>query len=278
MVAALDAAINVDWPDEIVSYVGVLRIFNIDVHSVLGLGCYEGANDPMLTTAAMFAGACALLLAGYVFDTKCRHRPIPEAVNKWVKLLMVLLFLAYPGMCLVTARVFECREIEGTWYKTSDVSIHCYEDGWIDDAVVAGTLILVYVIGYPLSAYIVLSRNEHKLWRIPKHDGLGDFTARYGSMYLRYEHKYYLWELLEMLRKLLLTAVIIYILPGSSQQVFVAETAAALFLVLHCLNLPFSNRWDNLLQALCLTAYFLTTLYGDRSAQKIGVHRVSLVL
>lgn len=188
--------------------------FNIDVHSVFGLGCYEGANDPMLTTAAMFVGACALLLAGYVFDTKCRHRPIAEAVNKWVKFLMVLLFLAYPGMCLVTARVFECREIEGTWYKTSDVSIHCYEDGWIDDAVVAGTLILVYVIGYPLSTYIVLSRNEHKLWRIPKHDGLGaNFPARYGSMYLRYEHKYYLWEILEMLRKLFLTAVIIYILP-----------------------------------------------------------------
>ena len=56
--------------------------------------------------------------------------------------------------------------------------------------------------------------------------------AELGSLYVDYEPQYYYWEVVEMLKKMMLTGGLVLLAPGSSAQIVLAILITLFYLTL----------------------------------------------
>ncbi len=76
----------------------------------------------------------------------------------------MLLFLAYPGVSLKVLRVFRCREVDGTHYLVADMRLQCFTGEWGGYAAYSLLVILVYVVGLPLTVFLILFARRRTLF------------------------------------------------------------------------------------------------------------------
>ena len=87
---------------------------------------------------------------------------------------------------------------------------------------------VVYILGLPLGVFIMLYRRRRKLFGSAAADPVVAATqATYGFLYLGYGPSAWWWEVEELVRKLLLSAVVVLFESGSPLQVCV-ETMGVL--------------------------------------------------
>jgi len=153
-------------------------------------------------------------------------------------------------------KLFVCEEVEGVHYMTSDYRLQCSGEEYATYSLIASLGILVYPIGCPLLYWFILKRHEHKL------HSSKECLARYGFVYERYEPDYYWWEVVEMIRKFLLTGVILFLAPGSIAQLAMALLIASYFMAAHVKCEPFSNPEENHLQSVSLISTVLVLVLG----------------
>lgn len=278
VLAALNTALQIDWPSEITGFVETLGVFSFDVYGIFGVSC-TSSMEPMRVVVGAAVGLCVLSVIAYYFLIKVLKRERRLAKNKVLKWLQLILFLAWPAVCLKALQVFECRHIEGEYYKSSDVTINCYNKGWADDAIIAAATILIFMLGYPILVMVVLLRNRHKLWIFrlygvnvhderaaelfhPHWNNWNTTNARLSFFYHRYKPEYFLWEMSETLRKLLMTSLSIFVYPGEARQVAFAVLVSVVFLGLQASGEPYIRASENNLQLYCLVTVTVTVTYG----------------
>ena len=74
---------------------------------------------------------------------------------------------------------------------------------------------------------------------------------RYGSLYAVYEPKYYYWEVIELFRKLLLTAGLVVVENGSPVQLLLGLFIATVYIVAFTQAQPMEEDIDDMLQLVC---------------------------
>lgn len=192
---------------------------------------------------------------------KVVNRNDPEKLDRlvdahWGKMLFAL-FLLYPIITQKTLQIFDCRNlgVDGNWYLWMDVRQQCYTETWKTYAILAVGAVLVYAIGIPLGAFLILYTHRHKLED-------ERCTARYGYLYKDYSVSYYSFEVLEMLRKFMLVGMLLFVMPGTVLQIAVALFITGLFLLLQLKFQPFEDECDNTCATLGLTGLFVTIFCG----------------
>ena len=78
---------------------------------------------------------------------------------------------------------------------------------------------IVFVAGFPISVFVVLFSRRHKLFGAGTDPFVVLTRARYGFLYEAYGPTAWWWEVEELVRKLLLSAVVLLIEPASPLQV-----------------------------------------------------------
>ena len=102
--------------------------------------------------------------------------------------------------------------------------------------------IVFITLGVPFATYVLLTRNRHKLYSHEK------FSARFGLLYAQYEPEFYWYELAEMLRKVALLGISMFIAPGTMKQVMCCLLMALVFMTMHIKLQPFDCDTDDNLQ------------------------------
>jgi len=118
-------------------------------------------------------------------------------------------------------------------------------------AMVAVLSIMLYALGIPLFCFVVLYKNRYSL-------GDAKTAAKFGVLYEGFCVTYYFGELLEMLRKVGLTSMIMFVAPGSVIQIGIFFVVSALFLLLHLKIQPLYDPHDNKCAAMGLTGIVMT--------------------
>jgi hypothetical protein len=154
-----------------------------------------------------------------------------------------VLLLAYPSISLRVLQIYQCVDVDGEHYLLADLSVRCYTQRWLGMAVYSAVMGAVFVVGLPLTISIILFRRRATLFG----DGSEETRRVYGFLYNDYGPSAWWWEVEELLRKLLLTAVVAVRLSVTSSPV---STAFALLIsmwahVLHALYAPW-GRGTNL--------------------------------
>jgi hypothetical protein len=154
------------------------------------------------------------------------------------KASFMLLFIAYPGVSLKVLRLFKCRHIDGAWWLAADMRLRCYDGPWAGFAIYGLVMAVVYVIGLPAVVLWILWRRRHKLFGSVVDADVASTRATFGFLYLDYGASAWWWEVEELARKLLLSAVVVLIDEGSPLQVTLAVLVSGWAHVLHAMYKP----------------------------------------
>jgi hypothetical protein len=203
------------------------------------------------------------------------------------KLAITLLLLVYPGLCNKCFLLFQCVEISGVKYLSSDYEQICWEGDHLRYFIAACFGVAVYIAGVPLFILFRLimfrcfsgARDAHGR-RIsllhrpatstflldPYSDTINPreietarrtldkqhyIWLRYGGLYDPYEDEYWYFELIAIMRKLFLTGVIVLLANADSPllQLLAAIVVCLAYLVLVTSCQPFIDPRDDRLAA-----------------------------
>jgi hypothetical protein len=157
--------------------------------------------------------------------------PASHAV-KWslvVKRGFGVLLLAYPGVSHKIFMMYRCVWVDGVAYLEADVTLECYTSQWAMYAGYAGVMGCVYVVGLPVAVFGILWRERGSLFG-PHSDVTRD---KWGFLYEVYTPSGWFWEVEEMLRRLLLVSVVVFVDSGSVSREVVAVCVCLVAQVLH---------------------------------------------
>ena len=147
----------------------------------------------------------------------------PKAiVAEYGALAYNVMLLLYPFISPAVVAVYDCREVAGVWYLEADYTIGCYDSRWRMWAVLSGCIFVFYVAGLPSLAFFSIVRRKSSV------AFLSDGYREDGGLLV------HAWEVVEMLRKLMLTSSLIFWPKGSVVQITVAVLVSMFFLCFTC--------------------------------------------
>ena len=83
---------------------------------------------------------------------------------------------------------------------------------------------------------------------------------QYGGVFAAYEADYWYWEVIEQIKKVLLTGFLIIVAKGSSIQILVAEVITAIYLLAMVRTVPYHSDADDLLQSIASICLLFTLM------------------
>ena len=164
-----------------------------------------------------------------------------NAKNRLTRWINMFIFFIFPGITMKSFLALRCRRILDTDYLANDLSQEC----WVGDhgdwgVALAISAIVIYAIGVPLFTWFSLYRSKAAMFD-KKHPDYFRVNSRYGNLFQQYEPQFWYWEVIEMIRKLLLTGGLVLAADGTSAQFLIAQVISLLYLVLVIRKLPYEN-------------------------------------
>ena len=220
---------SVQWPRNLLRWMKWLEITSIDLYAVFGdVSCrlQTGFLQKFVFHMSLFPVVLAVVGVAYVLTKTISLRKkayTPESVRtQATTLILFFAFTLYTGVSTRIFRLFKCHEIEGSWYLTADYTVKCQEGVWNVYAGVAGLGIVVYVIGLPAFQLYVLLTNRANLHRTDCEDPQAQriVEKEYGSIYVHYTPESFYFDVVDLLRRLVLTGGLIMMGEESVAQIF----------------------------------------------------------
>lgn len=273
VMSLLSSNLNITWPDFIKSVINGFNFVNLDILSISrhDLSCsfntnfYNNLILHILTipSVILFIYISYLIALALKIKYKLKRGVIKD---RFIYCLVFFVFILYPSVGCALLKIFKCDLIEEEWYLSQDLSLKCFDKEWTKYAILSGCFIFIYIIGIPLFFYYLMKRNL-EIVKIsndenqPQTKQTKRFAYRYGFMYMGYENKYWWFELVEMMKKIVLLATVIY-LDESATRILIAMLMCFGYLGYVSYNKPLKYDDDDYLNVLSAAEIFLMLLCG----------------
>ena len=185
----------------------------------------------------------ALIVLAVVLRLLCMCRlSVTVLLETAVPLLLQLGFLAYPLVTNVAFDAFSCYTFSDSEWLKADVAIQCGTPEHDSVKRLAWLAILLYPIGLLVLYGALLFAARHAIQA-----NRPTFLSRaIGFLYREYEVSLFWWELVEMLRRLVLVGMMV-LAQGSMMQLVVGSLLAAAFLLFQVQAAPYLEMADDFL-------------------------------
>jgi hypothetical protein len=192
-------------------------------------------------------GFTLLLILIYTVQTaiiRLISQPIGQTTTQfapsgpYLKVFLVLSFLFLPGISIFIFRTFSCIDVDpehdGGSYLQADYSISCESNRYRWGRYYANGMIFLYPLGIPglyfwllySNRYAIQARNTQPNQNNPSIDHLQFLFSGYDPLY-------WYWEVVETIRRILLTGILVLFRQGSGLQLVVAFVISITFLKLY---------------------------------------------
>merc|ERR1711865_967222 len=167
------------------------------------------------------------------------------------QILLLGVLLLYTGLATKIFNVYNCTKINGIdgHVLAADFAIKCYEEKHSIYLIVAVAFLLVYILGIPLAMFIVLWRNRDHLHFEHESEELTEkhlaMKARLGGLYLQYEPKYWWFEMVVILQKMVMTGAMCVVAQGSSVQLLIAILVMLSYMLLVLKTAPYEENSED---------------------------------
>ena len=271
---------RVHWPSILVQLAKYIHYVELNILQVSSFKCLNNNFDVDYIDRFVFnclanVAVVALVLVYMVVRRKYMHKrhmsqaSINHMKSNCYRNIFLFLFTTYPMTCATIINVLPpgCRKLcfdqsqrYCEQYLGSDLSIHCFthrHNKYWHLALLAAA----YPLGFPLLIVYLIWRYYYKPLKdrmsgeLPEAEG--DYIrfasspdpGRRGAMaqalslfYENYRKECWYWEMLEMIRKLILTCGLIFVGSHSRTQIGVGAILAAAFTILHVYLKPIRNK------------------------------------
>jgi hypothetical protein len=223
----LDVALALEWPDTFKRLVNLLRIFSLDFLGFIDIGCLTTYSyfEKFLFAACMIPVFLLSIFALY----KCKGNA-NGMKNRCIQMALTAVFLSFTFVSQTFFQGFACEQLgPEESYLAVDFQVSCESNEYIAFVVLGFAGVMSVPIGIPSLMLLVLLKNGSDI-----RSG-GASYQRYQFVVGDYKPQFFFWDTLEMLRKVFITGLIMFVSPGSLMQLVVA--------LIFCLGFLTSTAW-----------------------------------
>lgn len=278
------------WPNSYRSATSSLQFLSSNPLSVMMPSCMNPHWVISAYSEMIISSLAPLILApifGIYYFIRSRNSNDKERLQAvCISTASFAFYLLYPTITVSAVRVLAtCDEIcndescqPGTVeeYLPADYSINCLDAKHTVYRAVATISFVVYAICVPIAIAWKMYHNKHILKRHSaendkgssagsaqqRADGFSPFVAGLFFYAKPYRKGFYLWETVDLFRKLLVVSIIVFIADGTSLQLAVGVVFAVGALVLQLMYKPFKHPAENALAAIAQGIIALALVVG----------------
>ncbi|CDW85403.1 UNKNOWN [Stylonychia lemnae] len=211
-ILTLAQSYDLSWDDNLKKFLEAISFIAKSSEIILSIDCF--VRDSGVETHPIFVKmviACMFPLIAisltFIFWSiiKLIRRNI-QAFTHLITSVIIVIFISLPPVTSITFSIFNCIEIfnDGDTYLALDMSIQCWQDQHSHYANSFGIpIIVIWVIGLPLVALIILFTRRHQLTEQQN-------LQRYGFLYVGLNQSAFYWEILLHFRKVLLISINVF--------------------------------------------------------------------
>ena len=232
------------YPEVYDIFLGYIDAVNLDLGWMLSTGCFIKTTfyvDLLMSTIGPLIVTFLVLVSYHVNSRRCpvdndeariRLRNRHGSVIFWVS------FLLYATVSSSIFQCFACDNLDnGKSYLRADHRMECYT------RVYAGIMSIVYPFGIPFFYGLILYRNRATLRNTASREAAMDMAV-FKDLWRQYRPEVHFYEVVECLRRVLLSGVVVFIFPNTAGQLATSFIIALFFFtVLMVLN-PYNDRRD----------------------------------
>lgn len=238
---------GVIYPDVCGDFLNAVNVLNFDLAWVPRFSCAVDINFHyrlVMSTIGPFVFAALLAVTFAVARRKNQGgRNLQKVLHKHLSMGLLVTFLVYSSVSATVFQTFACDGLDnGKTYLRVDYRIECDS---LKHRVLQGYaafMILVYAIGIPLIYAVALYKTKDLLNNEP-----GRRSARaelISELWTPYKPERYYYEVIECVRRLCLTGIIVFIYPNSAAQLSVTLLLAVFFWALSENRAPYNDKWE----------------------------------
>ena len=248
------------YPESYERFLAFVGLFNFDLAGFLASACLFEADfyDKLLISTLGPIAALAVLACTYVVAIRRNggslrggsssslgggnHKAVIR--KKHASIAILVPFLVYGSVSGTVFGMFACEDLDdGGSYLRGDYSIRCDTDKHQLFQGYAAFMIFVYPVGIPVLFGVFLLANRAAL-RHPSRGGRGDdpTVEILADLWEPYRPEMYLFELVEYIRRILLTGIVVFIFPNTAAQIAVTFVVEFFFFVVSVVLLPYRKR------------------------------------
>ena len=243
------AVANVTYPDIYQKFLDGLDIFNFDFSWILSAGCVMDIDfhDKLLMVTITPIVSLAFLACTYTaasWKNRENYEVLVKIQDRHVSMVLLLTFLVYSNVSSVLFKAFSCEHLDdGKYYVRSDYSIQCDSSKHVGFQVYAGVMIVVYTIGIPVFYGCLLFRDMDVLTKSDRVDDSSRVVA-ISDLWQPYRPKVFYYEIVECLRRIILSSVVVFIYPDTSAQIAITLLLSFIFVMVYEVMRPYVSKWD----------------------------------
>ncbi|KAG5183506.1 hypothetical protein JKP88DRAFT_262991 [Tribonema minus] len=276
-----------DLPLSYTHFLNGVSIFSLDLRWLTSPGCAMNVNfydrllmatlSPLAIIALIFAGRLYLIARAQFGRTPHRsHATLQLLVSEDLNAAFGFTFLIFAGVSVTVFETFACDELQyvGSSYLRVDYSIECYTPEHTAYRIFAGVMLLFYPIGIP-----ALYMGTLWLCFVARRDHGQTSQLAKASLFLwePYQANVFYWEVVECVRRLMLTGLLVFIMPGTPGQSAVACVFAVFTGIGYESMRPHRDSYDMWLYrigySIVFVSYFLSLLmqvsFTDEASETI---------
>ncbi len=219
--------------------------------------------------------AAVLVFASYWMTDKAKNKTeTTELVKKIVLSFLAVFYISYVSLTKTLVKIVTCIKVHNSViigvdstadYWATDTSIHCYQQSHAVLAFVLGwPFLFLFTLGFPLVIAYLVMKNVQEDYK------QGWIYEVSGFMYRSYQKRFVFWESVILLKKAILTVVVVLSYPlGTNLQHILAVFVLSAALYFQMLCRPYREEFDdlnaleNLSVLVSLLTFVSSMFFGD---------------
>ena len=236
------------YPEEYQNFLSTLFAVNLDIGFILSYSCFVSTSFYDRLLIATIGPVAVLAVLGLTFLVARKRNANSEVAIRAVKhkhlsALLFVMFFIYSSVSFTVFLAFVCEELDdGVSYLRADYSLTCDTSRYAAFRAYAAVMVCVYPIGVPATFAWLLRRYRRDL-RKPEREGMAHLEPL-SDLWAAYKPSRYYYEIVECVRRIMLTGVAVFVLPGSAAQIAVVLLLAVVFMFVSESLSPFKSRVD----------------------------------
>jgi len=242
------AVANVVFPNVYQDFLDGVDILNFDLSWIISVGCIVDIDFHDQLLFATLGPLLCMTILGCTYAAAMRRRELSEDARrvirrKHVSMILLLTFLIYSSVSSTVFKMFACDALDdGKIYLRADYRIECDASKHNALQIYAGFMVVLYVVGIPAFYGVLLYNNREAL---KKADREQDETIKpITDLWQPYRLDRFYYEVIECVRRVLLTGALVFIYPNTAAQIAVALMMATFFMLVSEALDPYASLWD----------------------------------
>jgi hypothetical protein len=282
LVSSIGFNLTITFPSNYTHVVSALSISGLDIFQFLPMDCMMSSNyyDRLFITTVIPLVLAAALICLHIKFGRSEERQ--GGTNVFFLILLNLMYILLPSVSSVILMTFKCDHFQGndTSYLQVDYRLVCAASNdksaerlfW---EAYAGIMIFVFPLGIPLAFLILLYRKRYELcpamkgknrwWVFTPQPGEGGGRLEEDEkrishlefLYQAYSPQYFWFEVVECVRRLMLSSMLILVDDGSVAQVVVAMLLSLVSVKVYGHYHPYADDDDDMLAEVAQWNLFL---------------------